>query len=105
MLSLASVTPDSGPLSGNTLVTLVGTGFNSTTQVTFDTLLATEVEAALDGLSLTARTPAHGLGTVDVSVGNLDDMTAALLASSYTYVSGPWQVQSLDLKARVEERA
>jgi LPXTG-motif cell wall-anchored protein len=59
--------PTEGPETGGTEVTIIGTGFEGTTGVTFDGLPATSFEVVSD-TELTAISPAHAPGVVDVTV-------------------------------------
>jgi hypothetical protein len=84
--SLTSVSPTDGPAAGGTSVTLVGSGLTGTSGVTFDGLPATTVQV-VDDSTVTATTPAHAAGVVDVSVttsGGADTLTNA-----FTYVAVP----------------
>jgi hypothetical protein len=83
---LQNISPTFGPVAGNTLVTLNGTGFQSGATVTFDGIAATNV-TFVDSTRLTARTPAHpAFGLVDVTVTNPDTQFSTL-AASYRYRS------------------
>jgi plastocyanin len=83
---LAAVDPDSGPASGGTLVTLIGSNFESGCSVTFGSRAATSV-TFVNGSTLRAVTPAHDEGTVDVSVSCPDG--GDTLAASYTFAAAP----------------
>ncbi|MHC4942090.1 MAG: IPT/TIG domain-containing protein [Planctomycetota bacterium] len=86
--SLASVSPDNGPPSGGTAVTLTGsdfTGVGSTT-VTFDGVSATGV-VVVNTTTITCTTPAHSPGSVDVVVTN--DFGSDTLPGGYTYNNAP----------------
>jgi len=65
--TVTGITPASGPVSGGTEVTITGTKFTGATAVTFDGIAATEFTVISD-TSLTAMTPAHAAGAVDVVV-------------------------------------
>ncbi len=69
--TVLSLLPATGLLSGATAVTITGTGFASGAAITFGGLAATSV-VWISASSLTAVTPAHALGTVDVVVTNPD---------------------------------
>ena len=63
--------PDSGPTTGDTEVTVTGTGFvpgETTVTIGGNTIPADEVDVDDDGTSLTFETPAHAAGAVDVTV-------------------------------------
>ena len=79
--SLTSVSPTAGPLTGGQLVTISGSGFSSVTTVTFGGVPATDVVVVND-TTLTAITPAHSDGKVDVIVGN---GSSATLSGAYGY--------------------
>ncbi|WBB97934.1 IPT/TIG domain-containing protein [Solwaraspora sp. WMMA2059] len=81
----SSIDPDSGPQSGGQVVTITGSGFvPGDTAVTFDGLPATDVVVDPSGTSLTAVTPAHAPGVVDVVVTTDGGSTDPL---AYTYLA------------------
>lgn len=89
-----SVSPSSGPTNGGTVVTITGTGFASGANVTFGGTAATGVAVASSS-SITATTPAHSVGAVDLVVTNPDGKSGRL-ANGFTYevifnVSGSWE--------------
>lgn len=65
--ALISVTPSSGPISGGTGVTLSGSNLTGATSVTFGGFAATSVNV-INSSTVTAVTPAHALGVVDVVI-------------------------------------
>src|SRR5262249_20125973 len=69
--TVTSVTPSAGVTTGGTAVTITGTNFQNGATVTFGGTMATNV-AFVDSNTLTATTPAHAAGTVDVTVTNPD---------------------------------
>lgn len=79
-----SIEPTSGPVTGKTLVTIKGKNFGSTTEgmaVKFG-----EIEANVTNVgseSISARTPKHSEGVVDVAVER--DGERDVLPSAYTY--------------------
>ncbi|GGM62337.1 hypothetical protein GCM10007977_074890 [Dactylosporangium sucinum] len=82
--SVTSVSPTSGPAAGGTSVTITGSGLTGTTAVVFDGSPATSFTVN-SGTSITAVTPAHAAGTVDLQVtgpGGTDVVIAA-----YVYVA------------------
>jgi hypothetical protein len=94
--TFTSLSPNFGPTSGDTLVTLTGSNFNQAltttkntdlqaevTSVTFDGLEATSVTIVND-TTIIARTPAHIAGPVDVML-TLPNQTGISLPSAYTY--------------------
>ncbi len=72
-----AVTPSFGPVAGGTTVTITGAGFAETPTVTFEGQVAADV-TFVDEHTLTATTPAHTAGPVDVVVTNLDDQSGTL---------------------------
>jgi|GEM_PF-473423 len=79
------ITPDVGPVQGGTNVTISGTYFQTTgtTAVTFDGLPATNI-VVVDDQTITATTPAHAAGPVDVVITNPDSQTLTY-NSGFTY--------------------
>ncbi|MBA8989458.1 LPXTG-motif cell wall-anchored protein [Curtobacterium pusillum] len=82
-----ALTPDNGPASGGTTVTVTGTGFTDDSTVSVDgSDPITPDSVSDDGTSLTFTTPAHAAGDVDVTVttaaGTSDPLT-------YTYTPAP----------------
>ncbi|MHB8648363.1 MAG: IPT/TIG domain-containing protein [Thermomicrobiales bacterium] len=85
--SPTGVTPTFGTSTGGTNVTITGSGFQTGAAVTFGGVAATNV-SVLDANTITATTPAHPSGTVDIVVTN-PDMTAGTLASRFLFVALP----------------
>jgi IPT/TIG domain-containing protein len=83
--TLDHLTPGSGPAAGST-VTMTGTGLTAGSVVTFGGITAGAVQASADGTELTATTPAHAPGWVDVTVRTVGG--PATLVSGYQYVGG-----------------
>ncbi len=88
--TITSVSPDSGPATGGTLVTITGTGFTGATEVLFRSTPATNITVASD-TEITAVTPAGTAGLAAVRVVTPIAQTAAL----YTYVAAPPTITSL----------
>ncbi len=82
--AIASVAPSSGPAAGGTTITINGTGFQSGANVNVGGVAATGV-VFVSGGQLTAVTPAHAVGTVDVQVRNPGRGGNVTLSSSFTY--------------------
>ncbi|WP_274426302.1 beta strand repeat-containing protein [Chelativorans sp. YIM 93263] len=77
--TLSSINPNAGPGAGGTTVTIAGTGLTGATAISFGGTPATSftVDSATQ---ITATTPAHATGTVDVTVttpGGSDTLTDA----------------------------
>jgi len=82
-----SVSPSSGPTSGGTGVTLTGKNFAAGAQVTFGGAAATNVTVR-SSRKITATTPAHSAGTVDVTVTNPDGKSGTK-TGGFTYTAPP----------------
>jgi hypothetical protein len=82
-VTVTSVSPVSGSTSGGTPVTINGTGFLSGAAVTFGGTAATNV-VVVSAIKITARTPVHAAGSVNVTVTNTNASTATL-TSGYLY--------------------
>ena len=82
--SLSAISPASGSPAGGQTVTLTGTNFASGDTVKFGTTAATNVVVA-SSTSMTAVTPAHAAGKVDVVVTTGDGSTSATLPQAYEF--------------------
>jgi hypothetical protein len=80
---VSSVTPNSGSTNGGTGVTITGTNFAAGATVTLGGTAATNVNVG-SSTSITATTPAHAAGAVDVVVTNTGGQSGTL-ASGFTY--------------------
>jgi len=85
-LAIDNVTQASGPEGGGTSVTITGSGFNAGATVTFGGTAATNVVVSAN--SITATTPAHSPGAVDVTVRNSDGQRATS-TGAFTYIAAP----------------
>jgi len=81
---VTGVSPNSGPISGGTIVTITGGGFTNTTSVTFGGLNATSVFVVNDS-TITATSPARIAGVVDVLVTTALGTSANTSADNFTY--------------------
>lgn len=84
--TLSSITPATGPATGGTPVTISGTNFANGATVTIGGVAATAVVLSTT-TTLTAVTPAHAAGVVNVVINNPDGGTATL-AGGFTYTGG-----------------
>jgi hypothetical protein len=84
--ALSAVSPSQGLPAGGTPVTLTGTGFASGATVTFGGVAATDV-VVVSPTQITAKTPAHDAGTVDVVV--TVGAQLATKAAGFTYTNTP----------------
>ncbi|HAT6978714.1 TPA: hypothetical protein JAN54_10555 [Legionella pneumophila] len=82
--TLTAVNPNSGTASGGTGVVLTGTGLTGATAVTFGGIAATSVNV-VNSTTVTAVTPAHAIGPVDVVIDT--PVGGATLANGYTYLT------------------
>jgi hypothetical protein len=82
-LTVTAITPNSGPASGGTAVTITGTGFQPGATVSLGGTPATNVLVG-NGTSITATTAAHAAGAVSVVVTNPDSQSGSL-ANGYSY--------------------
>jgi hypothetical protein len=83
VVGVTSVTPNAGTTLGGTSVTIAGSNFASGASVTFGGSAATNVVVVNSG-QITAKTPAHAAGAVNVTVTNTDTSTNTLV-NGYTY--------------------
>ena len=82
-VTVTSVSPTGGSIAGGTVVTINGTGFLSGASVTFGAAAATNV-VIVSPVRITAKTPPHALGAVNVTVTNLN-ATTWTLTNGYLY--------------------
>ena len=83
--TVTGIGPSSGTANGGTPVTITGTGFLSGATVKLGGTTATNVTVTSSS-TITATTPAHAAGTVDVVVTNTDGQSGTL-SGGYTYTS------------------
>jgi len=83
VVTVTSVQPNFGTVTGGTSVTINGTNFAAGATVTFGGTAATSV-VVVSGIKITAKTPAHVAGAVNVTVTNTDTSTGTL-TNGYTY--------------------
>ncbi len=90
-ISVTSVAPSSGPTAGGTPVVITGMNFEPNATVTFGGTTVTP--GTVLGNRITATTPGHAAGAVDVTVTNPsravgDPFREATLPNGFVYVSG-----------------
>jgi len=83
---ISSVSPNSGSVSGGTIVTITGSNFATGATVKFGSVFATNVNVA-SASTITATTPTNAAGAVTVSVSNPSGEVGSL-AGGFTYTSG-----------------
>ncbi|MGA9333746.1 MAG: midcut-by-XrtH protein [Rudaea sp.] len=82
--ALNAAFPSSGTASGGTGITLTGTALTGATAVTFGGIAATSVNV-VNSTTVTAVTPAHATGSVDIIVAT--PAGGATLVNGYTYLA------------------
>ena len=82
---MTAIAPNNGTPAGGTSVTVTGTSFLPGATLSLGGTPATGL-AVVSGTSITATTPAHAAGAVNVAVTNPDGQTGTL-ANGYTYSS------------------
>ncbi|RKR90482.1 IPT/TIG domain-containing protein [Micromonospora pisi] len=92
--TITDITPEQGPTSGGTSVTITGTGFTGATGVTFGGNLGTNLVVNAAGTSLTVTTPPGPVGPVDVVV--LLPGPDATAPDGFTYVLAAPTISDLD---------
>jgi hypothetical protein len=83
---VSGVSPDNGPHSGGTSVTISGSGLSGVTAVKFGT--TSVVPASVSDTSIDVTAPA-GTGTVDVTVTTPTGTSAPVAADRYTFNASP----------------
>ena len=91
---ISSVTPSTGPTGGGTPVTINGNKLQSGATVTFGGVVGTSVNVA-SSTQMTAVTPAHALGSVDVTVTNPGGKSATL-AGGFGYQNAAPTISSIN---------
>jgi len=87
-LKILSVRPESGPLSGGTLLVMTGEGFTTDMVVTFAGVEATQLYVGGDELLALSVPPGAEVGPVDIVATRADEQTATV-AGGYTYDPDP----------------
>jgi hypothetical protein len=82
--TITSISPNSGSVNGGTAVTITGTNFVAGATVTLGGTPATNV-VVVSGTSITATTPAHAAGAVNVVV--TDSGGSGTLTNGFTYIT------------------
>lgn len=86
--TVTGVTPGSGPTAGAKRVTISGTSFTAGSTVSIGGQAATSV-SVVSATRITATTPAHAAGTVDVRVTADGGPSSVSTADHYTYRARP----------------
>jgi len=82
--AISSASPSSGSTNGGTAVTIIGTNFVSGSMVTFGGTAASDVTVA-SSTSISATTPAHAAGAVNVVVS--DNNGSSTLTNGFTFTT------------------
>jgi len=82
--TVTAVSPNAGPTTGGTSVTITGTNLTGATAVKFGSTNATNV-VVVSATSITATSPAGSAGAVDVTVTTLGGTSATSGADQFTY--------------------
>jgi hypothetical protein len=86
--TITSVAPGAGTTAGGTTLIITGTGFSGATAVTIGGTAATTYIINSD-TQITATTPAHAAGTVDVVVTTPGGASANTTGDNFVYTAGP----------------
>jgi hypothetical protein len=81
--TVTGLSPDSGPTTGGTVVTITGTGFSGTSGVEFGTVSASFVVKS--NTSIMATAPAESKGKVNVTVATAGGASAAGTADRFSF--------------------
>ena len=92
-LAVTSLSPNTGPTSGGTTVTITGTGFTGATAVTFAGVPASSFTVNSD-TSITAVSPASS-GSPNVAVTTAGGTSASVAGDVFTFVVVPAAITSL----------
>ncbi|HTR88573.1 MAG TPA: IPT/TIG domain-containing protein, partial [Solirubrobacteraceae bacterium] len=85
---VTAIAPTSGGTGGGTEVTIAGSGFEGASAVSFGATPATSF-VVNSSTSITAFSPAGGLGVVDVTVTGPAGRSTLVAGDRFTYVAGP----------------
>jgi len=96
-LALSGLVPDTGAATGGVTITITGSGFTGTTALTFGGTDAVSFVVDSD-TQITAVSPAHAEGVVDVIVTTLAGTSPAGTASKFTYTAVPVELQSFSIE-------
>jgi hypothetical protein len=91
--SISSVAPASGPAAGGTSITISGTNLGAVVSVTIGGTAATGV-TIVNSTTITATTPAHAAGAVDVTATDADSLSGTK-TNAFTYLGPAPSVASI----------
>ncbi len=100
--AITGLDPTSGSTAGGTSVTITGTGFTDATSVTFAGLDAAHftVDSAT---RITAISPAHGAGTIDVRVTTGAGPSGNTAADDFTYIEPPHSTRYEQIDTHIQK--
>jgi hypothetical protein len=104
--TISSIAPTFGDTAGGTSVTITGTNLAAVSSVTFGGAVAPSYRVN-SATSITATTPAHGAGSVDVAATNAQGTSVAKSAFTYAVPSPPRRAcgtdaELADINARLQ---
>jgi RND family efflux transporter MFP subunit len=85
---VTGVSPSAGPITGGTSVTITGSDLTGATAVNFGDIIVTGF-TVVDSSHVTAPSPAHQSGTVDVTVTTPKGTSATSASDQFAYVLPP----------------
>jgi hypothetical protein len=87
---ITGLSPKTGSTAGGDTVTISGTGFTGTTKVLFGNVFpAQSIEVNPAGTQITALSPAHAAGAVNVKVTTAGGTSATVTADQFTFEAPP----------------
>jgi IPT/TIG domain len=86
---ITDVSPNSGPVTGGTTVTITGTGFGDATSVVFGTANVATQWTIVNFTTIVATAPVGQLGPYDIQVTNPAGTSTPVAADVYTYTTPP----------------
>ena len=86
--TITAISPTSGTTAGATVVTITGTNLTGATAVSFGTGAGTAL-TPISATSMTATSPAHAAGIVDITVITPGGISAVSAADKFTFVAPP----------------
>ena len=89
--TVSGLSPNTGSIGGGTQVTISGANFTGATGVSFGGVAASGV-SVVSATSITAISPAHAAGKVDVTVTSPAGTSASSASDQFSYVAGQYTV-------------
>src|ERR1700677_2604675 len=86
--AITSISPSAGPLTGGTVVTIMGTDLGSATVIDFGTNTPATATPSIDTPEqMVVAAPAGTIGIADITVTNGDGTSATSTADQFTYAA------------------